>query len=242
VELPGEAWIRLSRVVNPGTGDLFAPLPGSGRSGRVDIGGRVEEPEHIGRAFLKAADTLAEAWRRSDWRDDDLALPVLQAYRHAIELLLKWACIEVRRNLNFGQHMGIGEDTVPNDFAARLNTHSISSLIELYDEMTPGLNTGDSDSARMPQEIMATFRQLHEWDSNGQAFRYGSQAVREGKKIIDWRQVRPVPVEVDLDAAITRLHDAAQMIEGGFGGWIDAYHDYLQDMWQEYESNLQHGY
>ena len=64
----------------------------------------------------------------------------------------------------------------------------------------------------------------------------------DGKKIVGWEQVRPETVEVDLDAAITRLHDAAQMIEGGFGGWIDAYHDYLQDMWREYESNLQYGY
>ena len=220
--------------------DLFTPLADSNGTGRVDIGGRVEEPEHIGSAFLKAADRLADAWRRSDWRDDDLALPILQTYRHAIELLLKWACIEVQKNLTFGRHMGLGKYSVPDDFAARLNTHSIARLIELYDAMAPGLNTGDSDSARMPENIMVTFQQLHEWDSNGQAFRYGSQAVREGKKIVGWEQVRPEMVEVDLDAAITRLHDAAQMIEGGFGGWIDAYHDYLQDMWREYESNLQY--
>ena len=86
--------------------DLFTPLADSNGAGRVDIGGRVEEPEHVGRAFLKAADRLADALRRSDWRDDDLALPILQTYRHAIELLLKWTCIEVQKNLTFGRHMG----------------------------------------------------------------------------------------------------------------------------------------
>lgn len=216
---------------------LFTSLADSTDAGCVRIGGRMESPENIGRAFLKGADRLADAWRLSGSRDDDLALPILHMYRHAIELLLKWACFEVRDCVTWGRRMGIGEPTVPADFAARLRTHSIANLVELYEEVSAGLSTSAA-STRLPEETAVVFRQLHDYDTRGQSFRYGSQAVIEGKKVLGWAQVRPEPEEIHLDAAITRLHGAADMIVGGFANWIGAYSDYLGDMWTEYCANL----
>jgi len=166
-----------------------------------------------------------------------LALPTIQNYRHAIELILKGACLEVQRLVQLGGRMGIGSDSSRVDLDERLGTtHSIAKLVNLLTSLLDGLAVQEVER-QLPEDVRRTLRFLHDVDADGTAFRYATQKVAGGKPST-WSAVRPEPVAVDLDSAIVRLHDAAGMLLHGLGGFLSAYEDYLQDMWQEYSENF----
>lgn len=209
---------------------------------QVWVGGHLESAEALGQAFLEAADALAEVWRNnhSTAGVDRLALPIIQTYRHSIELMLKAGCEKTAEVIGFSQALGYGRDTRPTDLENRLgSTHSISRLVGLLNELLSGL--ADSGAGRMPIETTAMLEYLHDLDEHGMAFRYASRRVGKGKAAT-WEPVRPALTLLDLDNAINQLHAAAAMLDGGLMTYLDAYEQWLQEMWSEYQANLEsHG-
>jgi hypothetical protein len=224
-------------VSNPPV-DLFTPLDPENPEPPSWIGGTSESAERVGDSFLAAADILAEAWRSERGRDQELsiALPIIQNYRHAIELILKAQCLHVRRLIRLGRRMGIGGDTEPDNLEAQLGTHAIADLVKILDALMVGINPGET-SGEFPEDVAQTLKYLHDLDAAGMAFRYATQPVPGTKRKV-WEPVRPDATPIHLDSAITRLHDAAKLLTWGLGGFLDAYEDFLQDRLLEYSENM----
>jgi hypothetical protein len=219
--------------------DLFSPLDPTSPEYPTVIGGEHETPERIAWQFLEAADQLAAAWRAERERGGELpiALPILQTYRHAIELLLKAGCFEIARLQRFTLKMGYGKATEPNDLESVLgNMHGIGEIIELLNNLMDGLDV-DKESSKLPDEVQETLVFLHDADERGQAFRYGTQRISRRPPV--WSPVRPNETAIHLDSAITRLHDAAQMLVDGLGGYLDAYESNMRDMWSEWRHEME---
>jgi hypothetical protein len=219
------------------TAELFSPLDADSVEIPTYIGAEAEEPWRLANSFLLAADTLAAAWRAADHgREPETALPIIQTYRHAIELSLKSHCLRTRDFIAFGGRMGIGTDRAPVDLEKQLSTHSIARLVEILESLLERLAVGD-EGRKLPEETARVLRYLHDLDAGGMAFRYATRP-EPGTKGMVWEPIRPEPTPIYLDSAITRLHKAAQMLAWGVDGYLDAYEEHLQDMWREYERNM----
>jgi hypothetical protein len=82
----------------PGCGITSTARPGRAGVSEFHRGGH-ESPERVAASFLEAAGRLAENWRTEPERSYELpiVLPILQNYRHAIELILKAACLRIQK-------------------------------------------------------------------------------------------------------------------------------------------------
>lgn len=70
---------------------LFGRVGSTPESACVWVGGWLETSEALGNSFLEAADALGELWLASPapYDRNRLAIPIVQTYRHAIELLMR---------------------------------------------------------------------------------------------------------------------------------------------------------
>jgi len=203
------------------TEGLFSRAGTAPHGAQVSVGGHLESSESLARAFMKAADALGEAWRggRVTAPMDQLALPIIQIYRHSIELMLKAGCEKTAQLIGFGCRLGYGDDVRPPDLEDQLGrTHSIAGLVYLLTRLLGGLS--GSVAGRLPTETREVLRYLHDLDAHGTAFRYASKRVGQGKTA-RWEPVRPRVVLLDLDNAITQLHAAAGMLDGGMMTYLD---------------------
>ncbi|AXH96004.1 hypothetical protein DV701_07570 [Ornithinimicrobium avium] len=215
---------------------LFARVGSTPESACVWVGERLETSEALGSSFLEAADALGELWLASHASSDRdrLAIPIVQTYRHAIELLLKAACEKAAELVGFSRYLGYGEDVRPADLQDRLGqTHSIARLVELLSTLTGGIDSGGS--GELPPETKDALKYLHDQDERGLAFRYASRKVGKGESA-HWAPVRPTLMVMDLENAITELHGAAQMIEGGLMTYLHEYESFLQERLSEHEA------
>jgi hypothetical protein len=189
-------------------------------------------------AFMRAAELLADAWRSAQGtrqaQDFEIALPIIQTYRHAIELILKARCFEVAKLVTLGSSMGYGHDTVPPDLENKLgHTHAIADVIDILNALMDGLDVHD-DSRDLPAEVSQTLDYLQAVDARGTAFRYATEQVK-GVKPPQWQQVRPNDTLIYLDSAITRLRDAAELLAYGLSGYLGAYEDTLMGLYSEWQ-------
>jgi hypothetical protein len=199
------------------------------------IGGKYESYETLAKSFLDGADTMALAWAESP--HERLALPIMQTYRHAIELALKGLCEQAAQHITFGLHMSIGHDTRPAKLTERLGrSHSIAELVELFIEIAKGL--AGSESGQLPAGTVAILKKLHDMDSNGQTFRYAT-AYNKQNKTFD--PVRPVEEPIELRRLVNELHQAGGMLIYGAFGWLDAYFEWLQMTWELVQENADMG-
>lgn len=209
------------------------------------IGGRHEHEDQLAESFLPAADELAEAWREKSkpHRELKIALPIIQNYRHAIELGLKAQCFKARELL-------IKEDALSkevdlsglDDLANELGrTHSIETVIVRLNDLMSRLSV-DQSSVTLPDKTETTLAYLHDLDAGGMAFRYATEAVAVAvpgsKKQKVWKPVRPAETAIYLQSTITRLQDAATLIIWGMTGFLQEYDDYLNDMYAAHEAEM----
>lgn len=213
---------------------LFDPRDPSAPGIGVWIGGRHEDLERLASGFRVAAHQLAETWQECPDRHEGLVFPILQTYRHAIELILKSACGQVAQLIEKGNSIGVGRDTRPANLDDRLNTHSIAKLVDLFNELFPGLAIGN-EPAEFPPDTKLLLESLHSWDDKGQSFRYVTSWDREKKT---WAPVRPESILVDFESAIARLDEAAGLLNDGISGYLDAYGQFLDEIYSEYWSNF----
>jgi hypothetical protein len=196
------------------------------------VGGHWENYGTLASSFMDAADTLAKVWAQSP--HERLALPILQAYRHAIELALKDNCQTAAQLVHFGDRMGYGE--VDEDLEKLLGkleeklakTHSIAGLVDLLGKIMPGLS--ESRGGELPAKERATLNRLHQLDSNGTAFRYATSYDKSSGRYV---KIRPTEEPIELRNLVNELHQAGWMLVYGVSGWLDNYSSWLQDMWSE---------
>lgn len=100
--------------------------------------------------------------------------------------------------------------------------------------MTSGIDSGGS--GELPSETKDALKYLHDQDERGLAFRYASRKVGKGESA-HWAPVRPNVVVMDLENAITELHEAARMIEGGLMTYLHEYESFLQERLSEHEAD-----
>ncbi len=218
--------------------ELFRPLDPNNPEAPSYLGGAHEEPERLAASFLLAADIHADVWRdsREHGREAPIVLPILQTYRHALELLLKAGCMRIAALQRRSLEMGWGSFTEPAALEDVLgHTHGIGDLVDLLTQLMDGLDV-DKQTSQLPLEVRETLGFLHAQDAKGQAFRYGTHQASRKPSI--WKPLRPEQTEVYADSAFTRLSDAAHLLADGLGGYLDAYEAILNEQYAEWQANM----
>jgi len=148
--------------------------------------------------FMRAGKLLVDsaiAEPRLRW---ELTLPALYAYRHAIELGLKWTLVTYGRAF----------DVVSPDVHT---THNLKVLWDAFQQLLDAIShPGEEEGNRAARRVVMAF---HEWDKQGDAFRYAVR--RDGGAIILREQ------QIDL----VRLRDVMEGFAnflGGVDGALDA--------------------
>jgi hypothetical protein len=193
------------------------------------IGGRLENDGVLAMGCLDAANILVDHWKAGH-RNDLLVLPILNLFRHGIELGLK---DQVREAAARVRADGITEpDLTPEAVDRRLlTTHSIGKLVAELNTCLGRLQLGRND--RLPDEAVEALESLHLLDEQGQALRYSTVKIGRGKssKLV---RARPEQQKFDLPEVATMLYDAGTLILYGVSGVLGDYADYQADMRQMY--------
>jgi hypothetical protein len=191
------------------------------------MGGQRENDGAVAAGFLEAADVLAQHWDENR-PNDRLVLPILALYRHSIELALKdgiRTMAKLRHGLDGPEFLS---DVVEDRLSA---THSIGRLVEDLCKWLERLDLGPGQ--QLPVDTIAVLKSLHLLDENGQAFRYSTVKVGNGRarKLVP---ARPDQVLFDLPAVAATLSEAASLLIYGVSGVLDQYADWQAEMWAEY--------
>lgn len=223
-------WSRQGSRVTSTKKPLLQPIAEGGdwRDTAI-IGGHMENDGVLAMGFLDAADVLVNHWR--DHRPNDLlVLPILNLYRHGIELALKDQIREAATRLRAD---GITELDLAAEAVDRhlSTTHSIGELVAELNTCLGRLQLGPND--RLPDDTVEVLDSLHLLDEKGQALRYSTVKTGRGKnsKLVP---ARPEQQEFDFPAVATTLYDAGTLILHGVSGVLSEYADYQADMRQMY--------
>lgn len=148
--------------------------------------------------FMRAGKLLVDSALADPLLRWELTLPALYAYRHAIELGLKWTLVTYRQAF----------DVDCPDLHA---THSLKDLWDAFQQLLDAIShPGEEEGNRAARRVVMAF---HEWDKQGDAFRY---AVRTDGRPIILREE-----QIDL----VRLRDVMEGFAnflGGVDGALDA--------------------
>lgn len=191
------------------------------------MGGQREDDCAVAAGFLEAADILAQHWNENR-PNDRLVLPILAYYRHSIELALK----DGIRTMCRLRHGLDGPEYLPDVVEDRLSTtHSIGRLVEDLCKWLERLDLGPGQ--QLPADTITVLSGLHLLDENGQAFRYSTVKVGNGKarKLMP---ARPDQVLFDLPAVAATLSEAASLLIYGVSGVLDQYADWQVEMQAEF--------
>lgn len=121
----------------------------------------------LGGGFMRAGELLVDAIRTDPQLRWELTLPALYAYRHAIELGLKSTLAA------YGRVFGVDCPDVHM-------THSLKILWNAFQRLLDAISVPDEGEAnRAARRVVMAF---HEWDSQGDAFRYAMR--RSGTTIV----------------------------------------------------------
>lgn len=195
----------------------------------VLVGGSWETDGTLAASYLEAAQILAEH-AATRHRNDLIALPALNLYRHAIELALKDA---IRATAESLRREGTDD---PELDAERLNlqltrSHSIGGLADILSTLLERLGLGAEQ--QLPARTLEILKGLHLLDSTGQAFRYSTVKEGSGRRAV-LVPARPDLDHFDLSAAAAALHDAATMVLYGVSGVLDAREEHRMEMLREF--------
>ncbi len=141
--------------------------------------------------FMRAGKLLVDSALAEPSLRLELTLPALYAYRHAIELGLKWTLVTYRQALDV-------------DYPAVHATHSLKDLWDAFQRLLDAVSyAGEEEGNRAAKRVVMAF---HEWDKQGDAFRY---AVRTNGRLIPLREE-----QIDL----VRLRDVMEGFANFLGG------------------------
>lgn len=213
---------------------LLRPVAPGGHFHQVAILGWNEDDATLAMGYLEAADVLVNHWKLNR-PNDLLALPILNTYRHGIELALKAVIHVAARCLRADGHRDA--ELQPAALAEQLSgTHSIG---ELADQLARYLLRLDvTEGERVPDSIMDVLKALHAADSNGQWFRYSTVRTWTGKgkaRKLVLEPARPDQIKFDLEAVAQQLQEAGSLIIHGGFGVLEQYEEWQGYLRQEAE-------
>ena len=182
------------------------------------IGGAGEDDNHLAAGYRALANAGVTQWRQAPRRNraqDWIIVPILNAYRHSIELALKAgirgaaACIRMS-----GPEEPDGSlDAVERRLS---KTHSLKDLAGQLRALLARLKL---DQAGTVGDVLDA---LHEIDATGQAFRYSN--VKEGKGSgLRFVPARPDELAVDFPATAAALDEAAALLIDGLSLMLESY-------------------
>lgn len=195
-----------------------------------------EDDSALAMGFLEAADVLVREW--SARRPNDLlALPILQNYRHGIELALKASIHAAAQCLRNDCHTDA--DLQPDALDEQLSkTHSVGQLAQRLTDMLARLHLGAGQE--IPAEVRSALGALHALDETGQWLRYSTVKTGKGKnrRLVP---ARPDQIHFDLPAAAQALHDAGGIVLHGVSGVLGQYAEWQRDraeVQREYDDEM----
>jgi len=196
---------------------LNLPRPKRQMSEIAILGGH-EDDLAIAGGYLRVAEIAARHWI-AHGPDDGLPIPILFNYRHGIELTLKWLIRLTARCLVRDGYTQ--EDLSPAKLNKKLDTHNIKKLADRLDRYMALLQI-DAPANR----IDSASRRLLDWldseDQTGEAFRYAMVGHGPGRTA-----ARPDQVRINFYEQVNELHKLANLLYGGYSGFLDA-HEELQ--------------
>ena len=190
-----------------GTPLLQPAPPGGDWRNTVIIGGAREDDSILSQGFLDAADILVEHWKNHR-PDDTLVLPILNNYRHGIELGLKAEDGAADTDL---------QPSVLDDDLSR--THSIGDLVEKLNACLGRLQLGPD--SQLPADTTDVLESLHALDESGQALRYSTVKTGRGTPG-GWCQ-RALTSSSSISKASPSALRCRTLVVGGVSGVLEQY-------------------
>ncbi len=208
---------------------LLRPVaPDGDWRGNAIIGGRLEDDSVLAMGYLEAAEILVAHWKAGH-RNDLLVVPILNLYRHGIELALKDEIREAAARLRAD---GVTDlDLTPEAVDERLaRTHSIGELVDELNLDLRLLRLGPNN--QLPDDALEVLNSLHLLDKTGQALRYSTVKTgdKKSKKLV---RARPKETQFDLPGTAETLYDAGTLILHGVSGVLGDYAEYQAYLRQE---------
>jgi hypothetical protein len=232
---PAPGWLRRNPVasacdVGQAGGVTGTPLlqpvpPGGDWRNTVIIGGASEDDSILAQGFLDAADILVEHWKNHR-PDDTLVLPILNNYRHGIELGLKVAIRDAAARLR--EDGAADTDLQPSALDDELSrTHSIGDLVRKLNACLGRLQLGPD--SQLPADTMDVLESLHALDESGQALRYSTIKTGRGnaRRLVP---ARAAEQQFDLESVAAALSDAGTLVADGISGVLEQYAESQQAM------------
>ncbi|WP_157429687.1 hypothetical protein [Actinomadura oligospora] len=194
-------------------GDLLNSLPDAEGWRDIAYVGYCDGDAGLAEGFAEAAEAVFKQWQRSPRTGDQLLLPLIHNYRHALELALKQAIRDAAACLRSDGHDN--PSLRPAELDAHLKRKQRHRLGPLADQLGRLLKELALDG--LPGDTMRLLARFHQLDPTGEAFRYADHLQTSART-------------VDVPQLTKLLRDAFAIVHGGVLTELHAHVDYQHEM------------
>ncbi|MBG6092804.1 hypothetical protein [Actinomadura viridis] len=198
-------------------GDLLSSLPDGGGWRDIAYVGYFDGDAGLAEGFAEAAEAIFKQWQSSPRTGDQLLLPLVHNYRHALELALKQAIRDAAKRVRFDGHND--PSLHPDELDVHLKRKQRHRLGPLADQLAGLLKELALEG--LPADTMRLLARLHQLDPTGEAFRYADHLESSAHA-------------VDVPELTKLLRDAFAIVHGGVITALHVYADYQSDMREMY--------
>jgi hypothetical protein len=190
---------------------VFLPAKSRERFKNATVGWYPPHSDAYADGYFEAAELVATNALEGPFKNR-LIFPVCYLYRHALEVVLKELIRKADQLIGLMNYFE-DEDSSPredlDDFLE--STHSLQKLYEVLLGMLEITYPG----SEVPSPVHAALVELHNRDTNGEAFRY-ARAKGTGKAVFEKQE------NFDIDRISARLGEAYRFLSWGIGGALSA--------------------
>lgn len=193
------------------------------------VGGPSDDDNHLAAGYRFLANAGVAQWQEASHRTrahDWAVVPILNAFRHCIELALKAA---IRDAAACVRSDGLGEPDAARDAVEErlAKTHSLMTLSDELRRWTDLLNLGGySESSELVNQVLDS---LHRIDESGQTFRYSSVKQGKGKDRV-LVAARPDEQGMDLVATAEALDEVAGLLIDGLSTMLYEHAEFRREL------------
>jgi len=193
------------------------------------IGGPSEDDNHLATGYRFLASAGVKQWQEASHRTrahDWAVVPILNAYRHSIELALKAG---IRDAAACVRADGISCPDAARDMVEErlAKTHSLKTLTDELSRWTDMLNLGGhGESSELVGQVLDA---LHGIDESGQTFRYSSVKQGKGKNRV-LVPARPDEQIMDFVATAEALDEVAALLIDGLSTMLYEYAEFSREL------------
>jgi hypothetical protein len=164
--------------------------------------------------YYEAAESLVEAVLQHNKPADLLFCPILYLYRHFIEEMLKHLIRQAEGYCRLLDQSGIAHTPLKESVIPELNhTHSLKKLLQWLVQRVEIVDSKEP----FDKEIRDTIEELHNFDPDGQTFRY---AYRNDKKTKKDSLTLPKQEQYDIENIRRRMKEVNDYL-CGTEDWLD---------------------